>query len=106
MATDNKNAKRQCPSDESRATLGEFEKLIIKTGEKLYRNHLINALLLQNGEVHKDVSDAMREYWSKGYTVKKAARLAVKDNLSDIRVLLEDGDDDSDLTDDDNEEET
>ena len=48
----------------------------------------------------------MREYWSKGYTVKKAARLAVKDNLSDIRVLLEDGDDDSDSTDDDNEEET
>ena len=88
----------------AKLTDGEFEKLIIKTGERLYRNHLVNALFLQNGEVHKGVSDAVWEYCSKGYTPKKAAKLAIKDNLSNVRVLLEDEeDDDSDSTDDDGE---
>ena len=57
----------------------------------------------KTGEVHKVVSDSMEEYWYTGYAAKKAAKLAIKDCLSDVRVLLEDedDDDDSDSIDDD-----
>ena len=78
---------------------GEFEKRIVKIAEKMYRRYLTNALLLQYGDVHGKVREALLEYWDKGYNARKASKLAVNDHLVNVRVLLEDEDEEEDSTD-------
>ena len=42
--------------------------------------------------------EALLEYWDKGYNARKASKLAVNDHLANVRVLLED-EDEEDSTD-------
>ena len=78
---------------------GEFEKRIVKIAEKMYRQYLTNDLLLQYGDVHGNVREALLEYWDKGYNSRKASKLAVNDHRSNVRMLLEDQDEEDDTTD-------
>ena len=67
----------------------DLENQVEKEALALYRNYLTNALLLQNGSVHGDVQDDLLNFWDKGFTAYKAAKLAVNKNKGTVWSLME-----------------
>ena len=67
----------------------DLEGQVEKKALTLYRNYLANSLLLQNGSVHSDVQDDLLNFWDKGFTAYKAAKMAVNKHKGTVWSLME-----------------
>ena len=65
--------------------VGQIEKVALA----LYRDYLTNALLLRNGSVHGDVQDNLLDFWDKGFSAYKAAKMAVNKHRGPVWGLME-----------------